>query len=76
MANLLEVRNLTTYFFTHEGIVHAVEGVSWEIARGETVGLVGESGCGKSVSSLSVMRLINPPGRICKGRSFSKEEIC
>jgi len=67
MKHLLEVKNLTTYFFTHEGIVRAVDGVSWDIAPGETIGIVGESGCGKSVSALSVMGLITPPGRICKG---------
>lgn len=55
---LLEVRDLRTYFFTDEGIAKAVDGVSFEIGRGETVGLVGESGCGKSVTSLSIMRLI------------------
>lgn len=67
MEHLLEVKNLTTYFFTHEGIVRAVDGVSWDIDPGETIGIVGESGCGKSVSALSVMGLITPPGRIYKG---------
>ena len=56
--NLLEVRDLRTYFYTEEGVGKAVDGVSFELRRGETLGLVGESGCGKSVSALSVMRLI------------------
>ena len=68
MATLLEVKNLKTHFFTMEGVVKAVEGVSYELNEGETLGLVGESGCGKSVSALSVMRLIpDPPGKIIDG---------
>jgi len=68
MTNLLEIRELKTYFFTDEGVVKAVDGVSWSIRPGETVGLVGESGCGKSVTALSVLRLIpDPPGRIVGG---------
>jgi len=58
---LLEVRDLRTYFFTEEGVVKAVDGVSFHVRRGEILGLVGESGCGKSVTSLSIMRLITPP---------------
>ncbi len=66
---LLEVQDLRTYFHTEEGIARAVDGVSWELRRGETLGLVGESGCGKSVSALSVMRLVpEPPGKIESGR--------
>jgi peptide/nickel transport system ATP-binding protein/oligopeptide transport system ATP-binding protein len=68
---LLRVNNLKTYFFTHEGIVKAVDGVSFKIDRGETMGLVGESGCGKSVTALSIMRLIqNPPGKIVEGEIY------
>src|SRR6187200_1394948 len=68
MAALLEVRNLQTSFFTPEGQVRAIDGVSFEIAEGKTLGLVGESGCGKSVTSLSIMRLIpSPPGKIVGG---------
>ncbi len=69
MAKLLEVRNLSTYFFQEEGVVKAVEDVSYDLDEGETLALVGESGCGKSVSALSVMGLIpQPPGRIVDGR--------
>ena len=65
---LLEVRNLKTYFFTPDGIVRAVNGVSYTLDDGEALGLVGESGCGKSVSALSLMRLIpTPPGKIVEG---------
>ena len=65
---LLDVRNLKTYFFTDEGVVRAVDGVDLHIDKAETLGVVGESGCGKSVTALSVMRLIpQPPGRIVDG---------
>jgi len=68
IPHLLEVRGLATRFSTAEGYVQAVDGVSFHIDQGETLGLVGESGCGKSVTSLSVMRLIpNPPGEITAG---------
>ena len=69
MATLLEVKNLQTHFFTMDGVVKAVDGVSYDLEEGETLGLVGESGCGKSVSALSLMRLIpDPPGRIVNGQ--------
>lgn len=65
---ILQVNNLKTYFFTEQGIVKAVDDVSFSIERGQTVGLVGESGCGKSVTSLSILRLISfPPGKITGG---------
>ena len=68
MATLLEVKDLKTHFFTLDGVVKAVDGVSYDLNEGETLGLVGESGCGKSVSALSVMRLIpDPPGKIVNG---------
>src|SRR5215510_13972233 len=67
MAHLLEVRNLKTYFPTRAGLVRAVDGVSFHLDRGELLGLVGESGCGKSITALSVMRLIAPPGKIAGG---------
>jgi oligopeptide/dipeptide ABC transporter ATP-binding protein len=65
--HLLEVRNLQTHFPTRTGLVRAVDGVDFYIDRGELLGLVGESGCGKSITALSVMRLIAPPGKIVSG---------
>jgi peptide/nickel transport system ATP-binding protein len=65
--NILEVSGLKTYFFTEDGVVKAVDGVDFEVKRGEILGLVGESGCGKSVTSFSIMRLIGMPGRIVDG---------
>jgi peptide/nickel transport system ATP-binding protein len=66
---LLELKELKTHFFTRRGVIKAVDGVSFEIYRGETLGVVGESGCGKSMSALSIMRLIPvPPGRIVGGQ--------
>jgi|FLYN01.1.fsa_nt_gi oligopeptide transport system ATP-binding protein len=68
MSKLLQVRDLRTHFFTDEGVVKAVDGVSYDLEEGETLGLVGESGCGKSVSALSLLRLIpSPPGKIVGG---------
>ena len=64
---LLEVRNLKTYFYTEDGVVHAVDGVDFYVNSGEVLGIVGESGCGKSVTSLSIMRLISAPGKIEAG---------
>ncbi len=66
---LLEVDGLKTYFYTRDGVIRAVDGVSFSVYPGETLAIVGESGCGKSVTSLSIMRLIaSPPGRIVSGR--------
>jgi ABC-type dipeptide/oligopeptide/nickel transport system ATPase component len=65
---LLQVKDLKTYFYTDDGIVKAVNGVDFTIRKGETLGMVGESGCGKSVTALSVLRLIQePPGKIFDG---------
>ncbi len=64
---LLEVKNLKTHFFTEDGVVHAVDGVDFVVYPGEILGLVGESGCGKSVTSLSVMRLVSLPGKVLEG---------
>ncbi len=67
-ANILEIEDLHTYFFTDQGVVKAVNGVSFEVPRNATVGVVGESGCGKSVTSMSVMQLLQgPQGQICSG---------
>lgn len=71
MKELLKVKNLKTYFFTHEGTVKAVNSIGLKINQGETLGLVGESGCGKSVTALSIMRLIpHPPGKIVSGEIY------
>ena len=64
---LLEVKNLKTHFFTEDGVVHAVDGVDFVVYPGEILGLVGESGCGKSVASLSIMRLVGTPGKVLEG---------
>ena len=70
---LLSVKNLKTYFYTKDGVVKAVDGINFEINKGETLGMVGESGCGKSVSALSVMRLLPmPPAKIMDGKIFLK----
>ncbi len=82
--HLLAVSGLKTYFFTEDGIVRAVDGVDFYVHQGEVLGLVGESGCGKSVTALSIMRLVGEPGRILEGevifntrdlRSLSTSEI-
>jgi oligopeptide/dipeptide ABC transporter ATP-binding protein len=70
---VLEIRNLKTYFYTYEGVAKAVDGISYQLAKGEPLGLVGESGCGKSVSALSILRLIPvPPGKIVGGEILFK----
>ena len=69
VAPLLDVQGLKTYFFTRDGVVRAVDGVSFSVRPGETLAIVGESGCGKSVTSLSILRLVaSPPGRTVEGR--------
>jgi oligopeptide/dipeptide ABC transporter ATP-binding protein len=76
MAPLLEVDNLQTHFATRAGLVKSVDGVSFSIGEGELLGLVGESGCGKSITALSIMRLISPPGKIVGGSvRFKGEEL-
>jgi oligopeptide/dipeptide ABC transporter ATP-binding protein len=70
---VLEIKNLKTYFFTYEGTAKAVDGVSYRLAKGEPLGIVGESGCGKSVTALSVLRLIPvPPGKVVGGEILFK----
>lgn len=76
MSKLLEISGLRTTFKTRAGLVKAVDGVSFDVAEGEFLGLVGESGCGKSITALSVMRLIYPPGKITGGSiKFKGEEL-
>ena len=76
MTHLLEIKNLQTNFPTREGMVKAVNDVSFHIDEGELLGLVGESGSGKSVTALSIMRLISPPGKIAGGSiKFKGEEL-
>jgi oligopeptide/dipeptide ABC transporter ATP-binding protein len=73
---LLEVRNLKTYFFTGRGLVKAIGGISFAIEEGETLALVGESGCGKSMTALSLLRLVPPPGRVVEGEIlFDGEDL-
>ncbi len=67
-GSILSVQDLKTYFFTEDGVVKAVDGVDFFVKPGEVLGLVGESGCGKSVTSLSIMRLVSTPGKICGGK--------
>src|SRR5215210_4265637 len=67
---LISIRNLKTYFYPDEGIVKAVDGASFDIPRGKTVGIVGESGCGKSVTARSILRIVERPGRIDEGQIF------
>jgi oligopeptide/dipeptide ABC transporter ATP-binding protein len=73
---ILDIKGLKTQFFTEGGVVHAVDGIDFDVKRGEVVGLVGESGCGKSVTSLSIMRLIGQPGKIVEGEIvFDNQDI-
>ena len=72
---VLQVKNLKTYFYTEEGMVPAVDGLDFELGKGETLAIVGESGCGKSVTSLSVLRIVpTPPGKILDGEILYKGE--
>lgn len=74
MEKLLEIKNLRTYFFTDEGVVPAVDDISFFIKEGETLGVVGESGCGKSITSVSILRLVqSPPGKILEGSEIKLE---
>jgi len=74
---ILQVKGLKTYFHTDEGIVKAVDGITFDLHKGETVGIVGESGSGKSVTNLSIMNLVQtPPGKIVVGKCFSTAKIC
>ncbi|MBA7676017.1 Oligopeptide transport ATP-binding protein OppD [subsurface metagenome] len=69
-SNLIRVKGLRTYFYTDDGVVKAVDGVDIEIDKGKILGVVGESGCGKSVTALSIMRLIStPPGSHSSGKN-------
>ena len=73
--NLLEVKNLKTYFYTDDGVVKSVDGVSFAVEKGKTLGIVGESGCGKSITSLSIMQLVEtPPGKIVDGEIIYEGE--
>ncbi len=74
MTHLLEINNLQTHFPTRAGIVRAVDGVSFFVDKGELLGVVGESGCGKSITALSIMRLISPPGKIVGGEVLFEGE--
>ncbi|HEX3282740.1 MAG TPA: ATP-binding cassette domain-containing protein, partial [Pyrinomonadaceae bacterium] len=76
MSHLLEINHLQTHFPTRAGLVRAVDDVSFYLDRGELLGLVGESGCGKSITALSIMRLIAPPGKIVGGQiSFDGKNL-
>lgn len=76
-APLLSVEDLRTHFFTVDGVTRAVDGVSFTVNPGETLGIVGESGCGKSVTALSILRLLPPRiGRIVGGRVVFEEPTC
>ena len=73
-GNLLEIAGLRTHFFTQDGTIKAVDGVTFEIKYGQTLGVVGESGCGKSITALSTMRLIERPGRTIERRDPAERE--
>src|SRR5688572_30896911 len=75
MDTLVEFKDLHTYFYLAEGVVRAVDGVDLTIRRGRTLGVVGESGCGKSITSLSLLQLVPPPGRIVSGEILFYKSI-
>jgi len=70
---LLQIKNLKTYFYTEEGVVKAVDGISFDIYDNEVIGLVGETGCGKSVTALSILNLVRAPGRIIDGQIIFRD---
>src|SRR5215472_7967783 len=72
---ILSVRDLKTHFFPDEGVVRAVDGASFDIYAGQTLGVVGESGCGKSVTARSILNLVEPPGRIVSGEIMLHDEF-
>ncbi|MBA3471343.1 MAG: ABC transporter ATP-binding protein [Herpetosiphonaceae bacterium] len=71
---LLKIKGVKTYFYTEEGVVHAVDGLDFQVRRGETLGIVGESGCGKSVTSMSILRLLGKTGKIVEGEIIFDNE--
>ena len=73
-VNILKIENLRTYFYTYEGVVKALDGINLEVQKGDFIGVVGETGCGKSVTALSIMRLIERPGKIISGDIYFKDE--
>ena len=70
---VLEVKDLRVHFFLDEGVVRAVDGVSFDVGPGQVVGIVGESGCGKSVTVRAILQIVEPPGRIVGGRILSRK---
>jgi ABC-type dipeptide/oligopeptide/nickel transport system ATPase component len=73
---VLSIQNLKTFFYTREGVARAVNGVSFSISRGEILGVVGESGCGKSVTAFSILRLVPAPGKIVSGQVlFDQQDL-
>ena len=67
MENILEIKNLSTYFYSEDSVIKAVEGLNLSVKKGEVLGLVGESACGKTISAYSILRIIQPPGKIVEG---------